>query len=90
MTEQEERQLERARKLKTTTNTEGWEVLQAYVFARGNSLKNGLAAVDLTKDLSKAMQTQGEIRGINSVINWVVNTIKEVKQIEEKKKKETK
>ncbi len=64
--------------------------MQAYVFARGNSLKNGLAAVDLTKDLSKAMQTQGEIRGINSVINWVVNTIKEVKQIEERKKKEKK
>ena len=92
MTEQEERLLERARKLKTTTHTEGWEVLIAYVFARGNNLKNQLAGVDLTKDLSKAMQSQGEIKGINSVINWVINTMKEAKPIEErelnKKKKE--
>jgi len=94
MTEQEERQLERARKLKTTTHTEGGEVMVASVLARGNGLKNKLAGINLTKDLSEAMQTQGEIKGINSVINWVVNSIKEVKPIEEreirKKEKERK
>ena len=92
MTDQEQRLLERARKLKTTAHTEGWEVLVAYVFTRGNNLKNQLAAADLTKDLSKAMQAQGEIKGINSVINWVINKIAEAKPIEErelkKKKKE--
>ena len=88
MTEKEIRQLERARKLKTTIHTEGWNVLVAYVFARGNGLKNKLARIDLTKDLSKAMQTQGEIEGINSVINWVVNSINEVKQLEEREIKE--
>ena len=84
VTEQDQKVLERARKLKTTTHTEGWDVLVAYVFVRGNNLKNQLAGADLTKDLSKAMQAQGEIKGINSVINWVINRIKEAKPIEER------
>ena len=88
--DQEERQLERARKLKTTTHTEGWEVMVAYVYQRGASLKNQLAGIDLTKEISKAMQTQGEIKGINSIINWVVNAIKEAKIIEERELKKNK
>lgn len=87
MTEQEKRQLERARKLKTLTHAQGWDVMVAYVFQRGNNLKNQLAGTDLTKDLSKAQQTQGEIKGINSVINWVINSIKEAKPIEERENK---
>jgi len=92
ITEQEEKLIERARKLKETLHTRGWEVIVAYVFQRGAGLKNQLAGIDLTKDLSKAMQTQGEIKGINSVINWVVNTINEAKPIEEReiKKREKK
>ena len=88
MTEKETRQLERARKLKTTIHTEGWGVLVAYVLARGNGLKNQLAGTNLTENISKAQQIQGEIKGVNSVINWVTNSIEEVKQLEERKSKE--
>jgi len=55
--------------------------------ARGNGLKNQLAGTNLTENISKAQQTQGEIKGVNSVINWVINSIDEVKQLEERERK---
>ena len=87
MTEQEEKILDTARKLKQTVSTEGWENIVAYVIVRVRGLKNKLAGIDLTKKLSEAMQTQGEIAGINSVINRVNNLIQEAKLIEEREMK---
>ena len=87
MTEQEEKTLDTARKLKQTVSTEGWENIVAYVIVRVRGLKNKLAGIDLTKKLSEAMQTQGEIKGINSVINRVSNLIQEAKLIEEREMK---
>ena len=87
MDEKDKRTLERARKLKVITQTEGWNVLVAYVFSRANGLKNRLARINLTEKLSDAMKTQGEIEGINSVINFVTNEIQVGEIIEEKEKK---
>jgi len=87
MDEKDKRTLERARKLRVITQAEGWNVMVAYVLARANGLKNRLARINLTEKLSEAMKTQGEIEGINSVINWVTNEIQVAKLIEEKEKK---
>ena len=94
MTEEEIKKVELYRELDIITKTKGWESIVAYIIGRGTALKNEIAGLDLTKDVGKAMQKQGIIRGINGVNNWVANAITQGKMIEDKeldkKKKEKK
>lgn len=94
MTEEEKRRIiDTAEKLGPMVATEGWEFVVAYTVARKEILKNQLSKINLSEELSKAAQCQGEIKALNNVINRVNEVIQQAKRIEEEeinKKKEKK
>ncbi len=95
ITEQEQKIVDTARRLKITVATKGWQDILGYVAVRKQGLKNELANMDLIKEAGKGCEKQGVIKGLNSIINRVNNVITEAEKIEEaireeKKKKEKK
>ncbi len=95
ITEQEQKIVDTAKRLKITVGTKGWQDILGYAAVRTNGLKNELAKMDLVKDVSRASQKQGVIEGLKSIINRANNVIAEAEKIEEamreeKKKKEKK
>jgi len=82
ITEQEQRTLDTAKRLRVTVATKGWEDIVAYVLYRTKDLKNRLATIDLVKEASDASKKQGEIKGLTSILNRVNNVIVEAEKIE--------
>jgi len=83
MTEQDQKIVDTAERLKVTVGTEGWQDILGYIEVRMQGLKNKLANMDLTNELTNACRTQGEIDAVKSIPN-------RVKQAEAIKKKEKK
>jgi len=90
ITEQEKRIVDTARRLKVTVATKGWQDIMGYIAVRKQGLKNELANMDLIKEVAKACEKQGLIKGLNSIINRVNNVIAEAEKIEEDTREEKK
>lgn len=88
ITEQEQRTLDTAKRLRVTVATKGWEDIVAYVLYRIKDLKNTLAKMDLVTQAGLASQKQGEIKGLSSILNRVNNVIVEAEKIESDRAKE--
>lgn len=87
MTEQEEKIVDTGRRLKITIDTEGWKDIVAYILVRTKSMKNELSKIDLSEKVMEAAKKQGEIQGINSILNRINNVLMQAEQIEAKEKK---
>ena len=71
MTEEDQKIVDTARRLKVTVGTEGWQDILGYVEVRRQGLKNTLAKMDLTNELTKACRKQGELDGIEGIPNRI-------------------
>jgi len=93
MTEQDQKIVDTAERLKVTVGTEGWQDILGYIEVRMQGLKNKLANMDLTNELTNACRTQGEIDAVKSIPNRVKQVFalaEKIRDAEAIKKKEKK
>ena len=93
MTEEDQKIVDTAKRLEVTVGTKGWQDILGYIENRRQGLKNTLAKMDLTKELTKACRKQGEIDGIEGIpnrVNKVLVLADKINEAEVIKKKEKK
>jgi hypothetical protein len=87
MTEQEAQILETADALKIIINTEGWKYIQQYIYIRTKALKNELANIDLSEKAFAASKVQGEIKGLNRIVDKINEVLMKAERIKKEKNK---
>ena len=93
MTEEDQKIVDTARRLKVTVHTQGWQDILGYIEVRTQGLKNVLAKMDIAKEITDACRKQGQIEEVNRIPNKVKQIMTLAEKIEEAeaiKKKEKK
>lgn len=93
MTEEDQKIVDTARRLKVTVQTQGWQDILGYIEVRTQGLKNVLAKMDIAKEITDACRKQGQIEEVNRIPNKVKQIMTLAEKIEEAeaiKKKEKK